>query len=753
MPILLPTIVAQIGDLIGIDGIMTDPLLVWPVAAEEASNSSNDAAEGNFHAAHGSLQGNGAPKMQDTSLASGRNTGTTFTAVTGSSYTTDNWKSIRYNQYGLLFDNSASGQTWDWVQSTTNTNIGCSQIVIRRGAFPNGVTPASSNTYAYLHLNYQGSNGDYRLRFAWGQVCALQYAADGTTWQTVDAAVPIGNVDRYFEGHADGMSLVVKPFPEDNLLMVEIDQKYILSHKPDPRIYSALVEDPTLGSYLPYGGSIRWTGSNGWTSLEVYPMRYQPLTLTRNPRKYGGLQNGSGTQRSHPQMGNAFIATNGKTASPTQQTNSVAGTQDGQNFTYTITTSLPDAGDGLGSSDAPRLSDATAIIPPNWSFDGAIGAALLQAELVHEVQIFDDQSRTLSTAGNILVNNWNDLYTGGVGRNTLWLYMSNGSDLNLYQRCRGVTGVGDAGLQFDFHAPFNKLVMPFRDFSVKMQEAIGVELTVDGWALPSAVLALATLGNMHPQYLQTIPVYLPPGSSPLAPYGPAGTDCPYYILPRGTGLNPKFKFTPEMSSWSCLQMLVQELGEPDPMTGRVIPYYMGFRWDGQFLFQPYDPFSAIPVASYSDVSNEAGTNPFKIWNLTVASSTEQMNTDVFFEGLDGYTNALTYVHIPQPDIVVRLQGYRRPRVERNARWATIDYLENVAVNAAIQSSVASQIIRFETTCWGGLTAGNVILVYSDKLGGTYPFVVIQLENRYGVEPNNTHSCWSTITARSIFGYY
>lgn len=755
MAVSLPIIDALSGAMAPIDGYQESPLLLWPVALEEGENSSNDSAEGAYNTAHGSLGGHATPKIDDTTFASGRNTGTIFDNV--SSTGRDDWKSVRYDAYALIMDDASAGQTWDWVQHDANDNLPNARIVVRRGAYPNGVTPTADNFFAYLHLNYQGSNGDYRLRMAWGKALALEYAPDGVSWVTVDQAKRLGNVDHYFETHGDGVSFTVKPYYEDNFLTVEVDGAYIFKHRPDPRQWPGLEPDPTFGVALPYGGKIRYVGMNGWTSLEFYAMRFSPASLTKATRRYGGLQSGEGPQKVHGGMGNAFLTGNGRTQTPDAQTYDVALDQDGQNFAYTLTASMPDAGDGLGSEDSPRLTDLTAIVPPVWRFDlGTPGLQLLDAELGEEIQTFNDQARTFNTSGHLILNNYTGKYSGSVGRSALFLNVGNGIDPYNYLRARGVTGIGQEGLKFDFRAPDRKVSVPWMDFAVKLFEPIKVEYVADGDALSTAVLTLATLGGIHPQYLQTIPLYVPPGASAEWPFGKAGTDYPFFILPRGTGLNPKFRFTPEMSAWSCLQQLAQQLGEPDLATGRVIPYYFGFRWDGQFLFEPYDPFTKLPVASYSDTSLERLElgDPYKMWNFCVLSSTEQMRTDILREGLDGWTNALDYVHIPLPDSVIALQGYARWDIERNANFASLEYLERVAPTAAIQAGIPEQIIQFDTTFWGGLNAADVILVeQEEELGGIWPFVVIGLHSRYGHVGGGQNACWTTVTARSIFSYF
>lgn len=740
---------ALAGDMIPYDGYVEAPLLVWSTAAEEIENSSGSSIEGRYHAGHGSAGGSALAKAQDTTLASGRNTGTTFTAVTGAANTSDNSTSRAFT-YRLLFDNASAGQSWDWVQSTTNDLLPNEEIVLRRGPQPNGVVTTATNFYAYLHLNYQGINGDYRIPFVTGLPICLQYAADGTTFRTVDTCQQVGNPDRWFDSHGDNAYLIIKPFYEDNLLSVELAGGGMLVHGIPSAAYAP---DPTVGSNLPYGGKIRWTGLNGWTSLEVYPMRHQPVTVTKSNRRYGGIA-GQTNQKIHAGMAAAVIVSGSRSNLPAAQTLDYDITTDGQNFAYSATATQPDAGDGLGSEDAPRLAETVAIIPTVWTFDGDGDLSTLQAEMVDEVQTWNDQARCLTTAGRISSNNYNRVNDGAVGRTALFLSASNDGGATFWARCRGVFGVSDAGLQYDDTDVRHEFSAPFQDFSVKMSgtdTCLSVELIVDGWCLWSAVRALCELGNIHPQYLTYIPFYLPPGTTSDAPYGPAGEDCPYYILPRGTGLNPKFRFTPEMSAWSCLQMLVQELGEPDPNTGRIIPYYMGFDFNGQFHFEPYDPFVLDPVILYSDVLSGSDPGTARMHNaFHITSSVEQMRTDIVFEGLNAYTNELDYVHIPQPDSIAKVKGYRSAWVERNARWGTQEYLERVANVAAVQSAIPDQLLQFQTFFIPYVNAGDVCLV--NRLGQTSPYVVTQLRSRYGVLPNGYGVCESTVIARSIYDF-
>lgn len=80
------------------------------------------------------------------------------------------------------------------------------------------------------------------------------------------------------------------------------------------------------------------------------------------------------------------------------------------------------------------------------------------------------------------------------------------------------------------------------------EKPLCMEIVLDGWAKPTALLYLSELAGFeyNPGDYEEGVIYIPPGATKDAPFGPAGKDCPYPILGKGTGLKPKYRFTPEM---------------------------------------------------------------------------------------------------------------------------------------------------------------------------------------------------------------
>ena len=89
----------------------------------------------------------------------------------------------------------------------------------------------------------------------------------------------------------------------------------------------------------------------------------------------------------------------------------------------------------------------------------------------------------------------------------------------------------------------------------RLQRPIGFECCFDGWAKCSAERFLYESAGFWPIEYQHIPLYVPPGATANAPYGPAGFDCPYIILAKGTPLEPSWRIPAEKTFEEILCLL------------------------------------------------------------------------------------------------------------------------------------------------------------------------------------------------------
>ena len=276
------------------------------------------------------------------------------------------------------------------------------------------------------------------------------------------------------------------------------------------------------------------------------------------------------------------------------------------------------------------------------------------------------------------------------------------------------------------------------------------EVIFDGWCLYSAVRFLAECGNIHPQYLSAIPLYVPPGATMDAPYGPAGYDCPYPVLPRGTGLNALYRELPDRTIWSILQELVQDSGVTDPYTGGIAPFYTGFDTGGNLHFEPiFWPEKDI-VIGYSEY-DPSGIG--QIEDISVYNSAAQMRTAVDLQGIDPKTYELLYQHIAMPDAVLQAMGFRFPLMDRSPRYSGA-YMQQVANSIAIQAAQPQTIIRIKAPFHPEVFAGNLCYISEAAcIGGTELCVIEELYSCYGMQDTSGRSgyrdCYSVITARPL----
>jgi hypothetical protein len=734
--------VSIVTDIPSRDGYQISPAVAMGVVTEDLNDEAGSTITGRFHPAKGYAAGIGTPLRQDTYLTgtSGR-TGRAFTPISGV------WKDDSrgvLDTYRIVTLDSTPGVAWEVVSTGTTPEIEMANVVLRRGFPPVGSSAVydKAQSFCRLHLAYT-NRYDYRFCADYGQPFRLDRTADGgATWGTVAIASKLGNTERWLAQNNNEIPLRFEPDYDTGEMWVEIGDGHWLH---DAFGVSHLGANPNL--LLPNPGNLRLIGKNGWASLEYYPLRHAPVTTTKaTPLKLAAP---------HANAANAQVVVNGLTPAAAGQMVATSVNTDGQQFTWSATASLPDAGEGQGSDDAPKLSDTTLLIEEVWDDHVPGDASFPQQAVLRQLhmersQTFDDNSRTKTTSGRLIVQNSDGLYTGVFGNMAIDVYAGDPRGGAYTQVCSGIAGVGEEGIAFLRSDPARLMMMPFSDKRVVMQVPLLTEVILDGWCLYSAVRWLARAGNVHPKYLLSIPYY---------PDGPADASCPFPILASGTGNNPKYKFTPELDPWYLLGLIVQDTGLPIS-AGVSLPFYMGFATDGQFHFEAFDPLANPPVALFTTNSSYYAGNPsvFPILgHLEVYNSTAQLRSEVNLQGLNAITYELMQYHAETSTAIRKALGYRYGHLERRAQFSTPEYIQAVGdVDVAI-SSLPSQVVGFDSFYTPGLEAGMTILVEDARaLGRLGLFVITGLHDRSGQKAMDGSSGHrenaSTIIARNVEAY-
>jgi hypothetical protein len=732
MPEWLPQISAVVTPIPNAYYWQSSPPICWTSLAKSwNAESGTQIQQGRLQPERGEIQGQRYPKRQDSYLSgsSGRE-GRAFTIVTGTWY--DDVYSQQMACYGLRQSDGTAQAAMttpnEVVSADTTTGIEDAEILLRIGfppvetSYSAPVTHTAESCYTYLELAHGSPDGvNYRIAFLYGQPIQLQVCYNATatspTWQQVAISKDLPLLERYLAQVNGEVRIYVKTSADGKLLTVEIGDAAPLSHSPDiNQLNPPKVPDPTTGITpppLPVQGCIDLQQLNGIVSMWYIPARYQPPTVIKSARNYG---------RPLDNIGNAVLITNALTPDNPDQTVTTAITGDGQNVGWTATGSLPDAGEGLGSSAAPVLSDATLIVPavyddtipgtPDGYLDVWANLRVMRVDLVEDL---NPVTCVGTTSGVIWVNNYDNAYSGAYGNVAIQITVENGDgDLVTGQPfvvLTGVAGYGSEGVEFFDANPTRYFKMNVGDKSeILKRSVLDTEWNGDGWAWPSSTYFLFERGQQHPDFLSPdLPIYITDNGTP---YGPAGEDCPYYSWPRGTGNSPAMHYTNQMNPWEILADHVVKLSDIDPVTGLPSPYFLFEDSLGIGHFEPLFLFEQPIVAAYSDVDP---TGLWRIMRFQAFNSVEDMRTELNWEGLDTNTYELLFSHLEQSPEVDVAVGFRRSWTERDIQYATLDYMQYSQGVASIQAGLPQQIFLMEVMAQPGMHAGMNITIQHDSL--------------------------------------
>lgn len=712
--------------------VIAPPVWWWSVAADWNAESGSSIEGGRFSKGKSEVISVPKPYFQDTYLfGTGSRTGRAFDLTTG--ICKDDWVAPWSNKYGLLFPDSSAAATFDVaMHDTFDTGLHHELVIVRRGIPPIESAPTAANCYAYLELAH-GNKQNYRVAMEYGQPIRLDYSHEDETdgeWRQVAICRDLPDAETYLAQNSREVRIQIRPDKDLGIFEVEIGEGHVLRHTPD-RSNPAARGNVVVG--LPDKQRYRLVGKNGWASMEVYPYRYSEVTVRKSKRYIGRVVDED----------KALFLYNQGGASAANQTTETQLEQDGNgNLSWTTVASTPDVGDESGAEVPAKLTDVIVYIPSRferWSGPLAIPEAVLGATRVEERMYWDDNLRFGYMNGTIYVQNAYGTYTGAFGNYALNIIASNGYFAG--QRCRGVMGIGRDGWRLDRMDPHSIVAIPFSDKSEMMKSALCTELILDGLALPTAVRLLAEHGNIAPEYLVGIPdVGFPPYPD----------DFPYYILGKGTGMTPKYRYMPERSALSVLLDVIQDSGQDNGPHRSATPYYMFFDVYGDFHFEPYDPTQQPIVRGFSSADP---TGAGQIFNLSVHNSVDDMRTEVTVQGQDAFTYELLQWFQGLPENLFTV-GWRRPALERNARYASQAYVANIARVLATQASLGTQIVMMRVPFDPSLTAGQVIAIADElTIGGAGLYTIIGMESEYGLATpdgfSGEHACYSWITARSL----
>ncbi len=748
------------------------PICLPAVAEDIEQQSSNSIDSGDYHDHIGEIWGPSAPYLDPNgcSLVTGRNVGIKFDKV-GTFTATDDWYDPLYNMPGILIPNQTAGAAAaELIQHDTDSVMKQYKMVIRRGIPPVSSSPTSSNCYLRIQFCY-GSVIDYRLVFDYSRPVRLQVSYDtGATWTDITSAKKLPLSEDIFHLYNDCIPIRTKHDQDKGVFCLYLSDSLALMHKP-PTVTAGV--NPLAANT----GRIRITESNGWMSFYMAQAFHKDILVNRKfsvPAPHNA--------------GSAFVVGNALTDDTQNFTGTISNDGSG-NFDVSANVSkTDDSGLGLGSSQPPRFTDVTAVVPAYW-LDHIVGG--VNPTTIHtpksmrmdETETWDENERTGSFSGTLYINNYTGQYNGVVGKQACNIRASIDNGTTLWDRVTGTSGASDNGIGLENPiAGINIVRVPVYDKSDMMGNGqpsvvLGYEHQFDGHCLFNVIRYLTEKGNIHPSRLllpdstSGLPdvasiagsgslaggIYYPPGApttapgtNGYAPYGPADSVCPYPILGRGVGDSPRYVFGRSMTPWQCLQRLVMEESFEyiDPIThvSTFIPYMMYFDKLGYFHFEPYHPILLNPVCGFSSNAPLAaslyptitvGGSPVAItWypmeGFNLNSAISQVRSDITFQSVDALTNEVLQAHLDMPASAKELIGHASNWVEGSGRWGEQLTLEDLVITAGAQASIPTDVGSGDIPFLPFLHAGQRVAIMHPYTGNVpADFYITQLTSSYG----------------------
>lgn len=729
-----PSGIIEIGGMPAFYGYLAQPPQAFLVTAQELNDQDGNSVEaGRYHQESGELRGVAEFARQDTYIdgTAGR-TGIAFDDITGGGVITDNFKDPVHNTYGIFFPDSAPGTEYEIV-STNPFSEGIPHCEILLGRGGPGVSGTDSNykpAQCYTKITFGfGNTYQYQLRFAYNSLASLAFSKDGgSSWLLPVSKREIGSLQTLLKQYSDFIPLKVYMDRANEVLHVEIGNGKVLRY--------GLPRDLT-GEML-REGYLRVQTKNGWASFNIWPARHQSIAATVRGREFG---------QPVTNLGSAVYAINAAGVVPEGQETTVTPVVNGNEIGLTLEASIEDAGDGLGSIEAPRFSDLTLLTEGVWTqdidgmpdFRTATGAYKQRVESA----LFDPVSRMFRQQAQICLSNSNGALNDLVGDLAVKIYGSNGS--GYFPRMTGVA----RNPRFTRADPTRLYWMSVYDKMHLLEKGIGQRLRFDRWCVFSAVRRVAEVCGIHPRFLWRIPYYPP---------GPAGTDCPYRVLGSGLGNNPRHEYEPNVWGIAILLELVQQMNEIHPVSGRVIPYYTGFNADGDMLFEPMDLFDRLPKWAFSDLDPSGQGQIYGQIDWRV--STDDLRTDIILQGLDANTNDLLHLQRQVSVQARRMRGTRVTLWDRNPLYVSLGQMEDAAALQAILASIPELTGAFRAPLQEHLTAGDVVWVTDYFHGVQNLFVIERMKAVSGARDVTGLSaeagrmdCYADYMVRALFNYF
>jgi hypothetical protein len=327
-------------------------------------------------------------------------------------------------------------------------------------------------------------------------------------------------------------------------------------------------------------------------------------------------------------------------------------------------------------------------------------------------------------------------------------------------------GNTDRGIELRAQDPKRYVSIDFSDQLTKLQYPICQELILDGLSLNSAMRIVLQIGGISPVYLN-----IPDEGFPPYPGGVSN------ILGKGTGLNPRWRYTPESTPIQIIHDLLQSQGALDVVHNVTVPIYLSVSPSGGISLIPFNPINSPVYSIYSTVytsgsygfppnlsyyssgsAGEAGYGMTKIiGEVAVYNSIEQLRSEITLQGQD--FNSYELLNMSRRlDYNLQLIGFRKPWLERSPKFGSDEMMAATMNVASWQASLGSQIIEFDIPFDPNLFPGYIIGVFDQlTLGGIYYFNIISMDSILGAgDPsgigNPNSICISHIRARNIEAY-